>query len=143
MNINNLLELLSDKNQVEEIVKTNDKTQMYGLVITKEDAQMLANERKESLKKQQRVEFKESILPKIIYTFCDSPYIYQDNYAETIAGLQEIFYLYKNETFDTLTDDELLNIMKEAFDGECNGSLDYLQDTVLDRLARDIRKPDR
>ena len=46
--------------------------------------------------KQKRVEFGEGIVPKIIYEFCDSNYIDQNNYVDTIIRLQEIFYLYKN-----------------------------------------------
>ena len=54
--------------------------------------------------------------------------------------LQESFYLYKNESLDELTDDELLEFMKEAFDGRCQGSLEYLEETVLEEFARNIRR---
>ena len=67
-------------------------------------------------------------------------YIEQRNYLETIIRLQEIFYLYKNESMDGLTDDELLEVMKNAFDGECEGALEYLEDTILENLARSIRR---
>ena len=104
---------------------------------------MLVEKRLESLKEQRRVEFGEGILSKLIFTFCDSPYLDQGNYADIIAQLQEIFYLYKNESMDELSDDELLSLMKEAFDGECQGSLDFLQETVLEKYARKIRCDDR
>ena len=29
--------------------------------------------------------------------------------------------------------------MKEAFDGQCQGSLEYLEETVLEEFARNIR----
>ena len=48
----------------------------------------------------------------------------QENYADTLMRLQDIFYLYKNESLDELTDDELLEYMKEKFDGICAGDLD-------------------
>ncbi len=51
--------------------------------------------------------------------------------------LQDIFYLYKNESLDELTDDELLEYMKEKFDGICAGDLDYLEGTELDTFARE------
>ncbi len=56
----------------------------------------------------------------------------QENYADTLMRLQDIFYLYKNESLDELTDDELLEYMKEKFDGICAGDLDYLEGTELD-----------
>ena len=34
----------------------------------------------------------------------------QENYADTLMRLQDIFYLYKNESLDELTDDELLEL---------------------------------
>ena len=137
------LTLLSGKNQLQKVMDMNAKTERFGLSLTEEDARMLVEKRLESLKEQQRVEFGEGILPKPIFTFCDSPYLDQGNYADTIAQLQEIFYLYKNESMDELSDDELLSLMKEAFDGECQGSLDFLQETVLEKYARKIRSDGR
>ena len=85
------------------------------------------------------MEFGKGVLEKLVYAFCDSDYIYQENYAETLARLQDIFYLYKNESMDELTDDELIDVMREAFDGECQGSLEYLEETCLEKFAREIR----
>ncbi|SES85719.1 DUF6323 family protein [[Clostridium] polysaccharolyticum] len=117
----------------------NDYTRKFGIEITQEEASLLLEERKRTLKEQERIEFGEGILTKLIYTFCDSPYIYQDNYVEYITKLQEIFYLYKNESLDDVSDDELLDIMKEYFDGDCQGSLDYLEETCLEAFARSVR----
>ena len=50
-----------------------------------------------------------------------------------------IFYEYKNESMDALADDELIEKMQEAFNGECQGSTDYLEETILEELARNIR----
>ena len=134
------LEIWSGRNQLQGIEEMNEKTQKFGLVLAVEDAKMLVERRRETLQEQQRVEFGEGILPKLIFAFCDSAYICQNNYADTLMRLQEIFYLYKNESMDELTDDELLEYMKRAFDGECEGSLEYLEETVLEEFARNIRR---
>lgn len=126
--------------QIQNILETNVYTEKFGLSLTKEDVKLLIQERCNTLKEQQRIEFGEGILTKLIFTFCDSLYIEQRNYLETIIRLQEIFYLYKNESMDGLTDDELLEVMKNAFDGECEGALEYLEDTILENLARSIRR---
>jgi hypothetical protein len=125
--------------QVAALKAANDYTAKFGLVLSDEETSLLLNERREVLQKEQRVEFGEGILPKLIFAFCDSPYIHQDNYVETLGRLQEIFYFYKNESLDEYTDDELVEAMKELFDGSCQGSLDYLEDTGLQRLARRAR----
>lgn len=134
------LELWSGQNQLQKVIEMNQKTEKFGLVLSEKDAKLLVENRKENLREQQRVEFGEGILPKLIFAFCDSPYIFQENYVDTITRLQEIFYLYKNESMDELTDDELLDFMKEAFDGECEGSLEYLEETALEEFARSIRR---
>lgn len=135
--------LISGEYQMEAVLKCNDYTQKFGLTLTKEDVMTLINERKDSLKEQQRVEFGEGILPKLIFSFCDSAYITQDNYVETICMLQDIFYLYKNESLDELNDDELVEFMKDTFEHECQGSLEYLEDTKLEEFARNIRASTR
>lgn len=129
------LEIWSGQNQLQKVIEMNENTQKFGLVLLEDDAKMLVERRNDNLREQQRMEFGEEILPKLIFTFCDSPYIYQGNFVDTMMRLQEIFYLYKNESMDELTDDDLLEFMKEAFDGECKGNLEYLEDTALEEFA--------
>lgn len=136
---NSWLDLLQNTNQLAKVVETNDFTERFGLVLSQEDAQLIVDNRKTSLKEQKRVEFGESVTPKIIKEFCDSAYINQTNYVDTIIRLQEIFYLFKNEMNDEITDDELLHIMREQFDNLCFGDLDYLEGTCLSDFAQAIR----
>jgi hypothetical protein len=62
-------------------------------------------------------------VPKIVGAFCDSPYLLQDEYEETLRTLTDAFYTYKNETRDLLTDDELLGRMRARYDAY-EGSLE-------------------
>ena len=135
----NWMQILSGQNQLAKVIETNQVTEKFGLVLSEEDAKLLVNERSESLKEQKRIEYGESILPKIIYEFCDSDYISQRNYVETIGRLQDIFFLYKNEMMDEISDDELLHFMKEQFETVCYGDLEYLESTCLDVFAQAIR----
>lgn len=132
--------VLCNETQLQKIADCNQYTGKFGLQLSNQDVMTLMKDRVEVLSEQQRVEFHGGILEKLIFAFCDSAYIYQDNYVETIGKLQEIFYLYKNESLDELSDDELIDFMKERFEGECEGSLEHLEDTVLEAFARDIRE---
>ena len=58
---------------------------------------------------------------------------------DTIVRLQEIFYLYKNEMMDEISDDELLQFMKEQYEGICYGDLEYLESTCLEHFAQAVR----
>lgn len=138
----NLLALLQGRRKQEELATltaVNEDTVQYGLVLTEGDAQELMVCRDESLARYRRVEFGKGILDKLICLFCDSQYIHQDNYLETVEELQDIFYAFKHETGEKLTDDELLAFMKEQFETVCYGSTEYLRDTCLERYAAVLR----
>ncbi|WP_343208662.1 DUF6323 family protein [Anaerolentibacter hominis] len=131
--------LAGQKQELERVIDCNGKTERFGLSLTPEDAAQLMEARKNSLKSCERVEFGSCILPDLITAFCDSSYLRQDNYRDTLEALQEIFYMYKNETADELTDSELLLFMRQQFDDICFGDLEYLRTTCLERFARAIR----
>lgn len=135
----NWMILMQRQQSLEAIRKTNQAAEQYGLSLSAEEAELVLHARQDALMEQRRVEFGEGITPKIIYAFCDSDFIDQANYAKTLIRLQEIFYLYKNEMQDEITDDELLHFMKEQFEQICYGDLDYLEGTCLSVFAQAIR----
>lgn len=135
----NWLEEMTKGTLTAQVLATNRYTQKYGLVLEKEDAALLAQARTDVQRAERRIEFGAGILPKIIYAFCDSGYLYQDNYCESLIRLQEIFFQYKNEMLDEITDDELLEFMREQFEDVCRGDFDYLEQTCLDLFAQAIR----
>lgn len=138
MNVPSIV-LLSEKKQLDLLAKTNEYTAEYGLSLSEEDMHLLVEQRRNTLAATQRVEFGPGVLDKLILAFRDSSYIWQSNYVETISGLQEIFYHFKNECLDRLSDDALIAVMKDAFENECHGSLSYLEETVLYRLSKKVR----
>lgn len=131
--------LIQQQNQMAKVIETNHITEQYGLSLDKEDAELILAEHGRALRESRRVEFGEGIMPKIIYEFCDSDFIDQNNYVATLIRLQEIFYLYKNEMQDEISDDELLHFMREQFDQTCYGDLEYLEGTCLSVFAQAIR----
>ena len=135
----NWMEQFQKQNLTTQLLLTTHYTEKYGLVLTQEDTELILEGRKNALQEQRRVEFGESILPRIIFEFCDSAYVRQDNYTQTLLRLQEIFFLYKNEMEDEITDDELLHFMKEQFETICYGDLEYLEGTCLTGFAEAIR----
>jgi len=112
----------------------------YGLRLTERDIEALTNARFSSLKETGRVEFGEGVLEKLIYAFCDSPYLEQETYAQTLTELQDAFYYFKNETLDFMADDDLIAFMKQHFDGDCEGDVEYLTGSLLEDLGRHIRE---
>ncbi|MEA4920424.1 MAG: DUF6323 family protein [Clostridiaceae bacterium] len=127
------------KQAANEIMKCNDYTERYGLILTFEQAVELAETRSFALGSNGRIEIGGGVIDKIIQEFCDSPYISLHDYADILHELIEIFYYYKNETLDLISDDDLISFMKSAFDGVCQGSLELLSGRELNRLAENLR----
>ncbi len=124
---------------MQEIIQCNDVTTKYGLSLTEQQAMELVKTRNQVLSANGRVEFSGGIIHKIIQEFCDSPYITKGNYVTTIQELIEIFYYYKNETEDLVSDDDLIYFMGNAFNQKCQGSLELLSGRELDKIATNLR----
>lgn len=122
-----------------ELKAANEITIRYGLALSDQDINELVENRFKSLKDTGRIEFSEGILKKLVEAFCDSPYIMQENYKDTLMEIQEAFYFFKNEAMDQIADEELIEFMKRHFDGKCQGSLEYLSGTTLEELCRNTR----
>lgn len=139
---NHIFEVMQVKRREEElaeIVGCSARTREYGLALSEEEARELIVSRNDSLQKFKRIELGRGMLDKLIDTFCDSEYINSDNYLETLEGLLELFYEFRNETDDRLSDDELLAFMREQFETVCFGDLEYLGGTCLERYAASVR----
>jgi len=135
----NITSSLIQKQAVEEIIKCNDFTAKYGLTLTPIDAIEIVETRALALRSNGRIEFGGGAIDKLIKEFCDSPYLWMDNYVKTLHDLIEIFYYYKNETLDLISDDDLIKFMKNNFDGKCQGSLELLSGRELTNMARNLR----
>ena len=71
----------------------------------------------------------------LIQAFCDSPYLCQDRWEESLGELQSLFYQFKNETRDALPDAELIAAMARVFEAK-GGSLTALAMTEPEALLR-------
>ncbi|MDD3168753.1 MAG: DUF6323 family protein, partial [Eubacteriales bacterium] len=60
---------------VTEIIRCNQTTSRYGLVLSGTEAAELALTRSEVLEKLGRIEFSGGIISRLIMEFCDSPYL--------------------------------------------------------------------
>ena len=120
----------------QELRKCNEISERYGLTLTETQIQSLVQSRFDALRFTGRMELGGDILPKLIYAFCDSPHISRIDYSGTLAALQELFYTFKNESEDAMSDDELMEAMKRCFNGKAQGSLEYLENLSISDLYR-------
>ena len=120
----------------DEIRCCNELNQLYGLNLTEADITELTLLRDDALRATGRVEFGGGILPKLIQSFCKSPYIDPHSYTATLAELQDAFYYFKNESEDRFTDDDLIEFMEKVFNGQAHGSTEVLTTISLEELCR-------
>ncbi|MGI6019908.1 MAG: DUF6323 family protein [Lachnospiraceae bacterium] len=132
-------ELLNRDMWTKEIMECNRRTEKFGLTLSEEDAELLVAEKCDVLRQTGRIEFGQSIITQIIYAFCDSNYITQENFLDVLLRLQEIFFEYKSEMNDEISDEELLSYMRQQFDERCCGDLDCLESTCLSILSEAVR----
>lgn len=130
---------LSVRTAEAQLLSLNERSQQYGLVLTPEDAAALLQTRAQALNAAGRVEIGSATVKKLAEAFCDSAWINQRDYAETLHALVELFYEMKNETEDKIPDDELIAFMKDCYEHRCGGSLELLAGRELEKLAENIR----
>jgi hypothetical protein len=124
----------------QNLLRCNAVTARYGLRLTEADSMALAETQSRVLKASGRIAFTGGAAEELAVAFCDSPYVQQDSYVETLSELIDAFYNFKNEAMDEIDDAEAIALMKRLFDGEyCEGSMDRLREELLPEAARRIR----
>ena len=132
---------IDPKDAALSLLSCNAVTARYGLKLTEADAKALAEAQARALRSTGRVAFAGGVVNELAVAFCDSPYIEQDGWADTLAELTAAFYDFKNEAMDGIDDAEAVALMKRLFDGDwCEGSLDRLREELLPMAARRIRE---
>lgn len=124
--------------KVTDILKCNDVSSRYGIILNESDAKELIAIRQETIKDVGLIEFRSSIVEEVILAFCDSQFITKYDYLEVLSQLVEIFYYYRMEVNELMSDEDIIKYMKLAFEGPCQGSLDYLSDHQLWKLLDDF-----
>lgn len=128
---------LMERQTADKILACNEEIGKYGLVITEQQALALVQTRTNALKENRRIELNGGIVDKLILAFCNSSYIEKDTYEDTLHELINLFYDLKNSTWDTISDDDIIEFMKNAFNNRCCGSLELLSGEAL-RLSEHI-----
>lgn len=128
---------LMERQAVDKLLACNEEIGKYGLALTEQQALTLIQMRTDALKETKRIELNGGVVDKLILAFCDSPYIEKDTCEGILHELISLFYESKNNTWDTVSDDDMIEFMKEAFNGRCHGSLELLSGEAL-RLSEHV-----
>ena len=120
---------------LQELSALNTLTARFGLTLSQQAMQEIRLSRVSALSDHGRVELGPSAVSRIVDGFCDSPFLLQDEYEATLMELVDAFYYFKNACADLLTDDELIQAMRERYDSY-DGSVEAITGTTLEALCR-------
>lgn len=106
-----------------ELSTLNKHTEQYGIVLSSKDCTDIAECRSELLVENERIEVGAGAVRKIIEEFCDSGFVNQQNFRDTVEGLLECFYTIKTETEDQVDDDTVLAFLKYVYENDAGGDV--------------------
>lgn len=85
-----------------------------------------------------RIEINQEAVCEIICEFYDFPYIGKYNYLLEFKDLISVFYYYQSILWTKLTDEQILEYLKECFDGKAAGNVELLYELCLNNLMEEI-----
>lgn len=97
---------------VRGLLALNETLGAYGLTLSSDQARALSETQARVLRQTGRLEFGEGIAGKLAAAFGASPYLATDTFEDALHELIELFYLFKNETDDRVSDDALVSYMQ-------------------------------
>ena len=121
-----------EKNEIKSIVDKNIILSEFGITVSEQEVKELIAIRNEALKRNRRIEFKHDIIEKLIFAFCDSRCINNEDFVERVGEFVDMFYYFRNET--NVSDDEIISAMRRAFD-KYNGSEEMVESRTLDMIC--------
>ncbi|MCL2774363.1 MAG: DUF6323 family protein [Oscillospiraceae bacterium] len=137
-----LIKLNEDKKFIDNLKDLNAKANNYGLVVTEKAAREISAYRRNSLTENERVEIKSDAVTRLTSAFLESRYINQEDFAETIGELIDMFYYIQGEIPHVLSDDDLIAEMFEVFIETCNGVIEVMQSKGLEKILRKYKMND-
>ena len=123
--------------QKNEILNLNERSQEYGLILTKDDVENIVKSRNHTLNSYGRIDLNMDVTKEIMEILYKSQFTDKDDYVEMINDLVEIFYFLKNETLDEISDKEIIEIIGEFYE-ETRGRIDNIQDKA-EKFSKDYK----
>ena len=131
------MQLNQDKKFIAQLVDLNAKANNYGLAITESVAREIAAYRRKALIENGRAEIKSDAVARLTSAFLETRYINQEDFAQAMGEIIDLFYLIKTETENTISDDDLIGEMLDTFQNNpCYGSIEHMQTKGLEKILR-------
>lgn len=87
-----------------------------------------------------RIEINQETVCEIICEFYDSPYIGKYNYLLEFKDLISVFYYYQSILWTKLTDEQILEYLKECFDGKVELLYELCLNNLMEEIENDVNE---
>lgn len=130
--------LYSPQKERENIQTLVEKAASHGLILTEEDTESLLAENRVLLHRSHRLAFGMNAAVMLAEKFSRSTYITKRDFLNVVTELTEFFYEMKNETQDSIGDDELIDELFDAFEHRCGGSVELTMSRMENQILRGV-----
>ena len=138
---NKQLTALRNKVFASQLISLNADTEKHGITLSKADCADIAEFRTDALAECERIEVGLGATERIIKEFCDSGYVNQANFRQTVEDLLECFYTIKNETDDLVSDDTVMEFLHFLFETVLGGDTSKIYEaTELDEFIATVKR---
>lgn len=128
-------DVATDAEFTRALAECGDYISRFGLTMSPKTLAALCEKHEEALRDNRRIEFGAGTMKKLVLAFADSPFMDDECYADRLSELIDAFYYFKNESLDLISDDELIDQMRKAFD-RYEGDTEAVACISLERLCR-------
>lgn len=121
-----------------EISNLNKKISPYGLYLTQNDVREIVRARTSAMTENCRMEIGIGSIEKIVDSIITSRFINRSNFRETLCALLRTFYYIKTASYDSISDDDLVRVLKDVYENVVYGSLENMEGREVDIIMRYI-----
>src|SRR5574344_1544124 len=119
-----------------EVMELNNVIKRHKLVITKQAATELINNRNNNLKERGLLEINSENLKNLILEFSVSEYITQPEYVYILEEVTNIFYDFRQQLPNRISDENIIKTLIDKFENRYFGSYKSLRDIPLEEFEK-------
>ena len=121
-----------------DVAALNEVISAKGLYLTQNDVREIVRVRMRALVENCRFEIGIGSVEKIVESLSTSPFVNRSNFTETLCTFIRIFYYIKTASYDSISDDDVIRLLKDMYENVCYGSLAEMKGKEVDMILHYI-----
>jgi len=109
-----------------------------GLYLPQNDVREIVRVRMRALVENCRFEIGIASIEKIVNSIYTSPFVNRSNFTETLCTFIRLFYYIKTASYDSISDEDVIRVLKDMYENVCYGSLKEMKGKEVDIILNYI-----